>query len=132
MNGKTGFEQFLDKFTEDNWRETLEELLPAIHEVDKNATQIWFRFHPLALLRFLETAEDREKAIQKFVMQGDFDLKNQIDSAHRFLYGHRFWKETKAAIEKRVADFTGENTDLRSEIEKIAESAASEVKADKS
>jgi ferredoxin len=132
MNGKTAFEIFLDKFTENDWTKILEKLLPAIHEVDKNATQIWFRFHPLALLRFLETAEDREKAIQKFVMQGDFNLENQIDSSHRFLYGHRFWKETKAEIEKRAADFADESADLKNEIEQIAQTVAAQTKADKS
>lgn len=123
---------FLNNYKESAWLETLERLLPAIHDVEKNAVQIWFRFHPLALHRYLQNAEDREKALQKFVIQGDFDLKNQIDSSHRFLYGHRFWKETKAAIEKRAADFNGENTDLKSEIEQIAQAVAGEVKADKS
>src|SRR5688572_26477006 len=103
---------FLHNYEESEWLETLEEILPAIHEVDKNATLIWFRFHPLALHRYLQSAEDREKAMRKFVMQGDFDLNDQIDLSHRFLYGHRFWKETKASIEKRAADFNGETTNL--------------------
>lgn len=132
MNGKTAFERFLEKFTENNWLETLEKLLPAIHEVDRNAAQIWFRFFPLQLFRFLETAEDREKAVRKFVMQGDFALANQIDFSHRFLYGHRFWKETKAEIEKRAASFQNETADLKSEIEQIAQTVAAQVKADKS
>ncbi len=123
---------FLNKFDESNWLKTLEKLQPEIHEVDKNATQIWFRFHPLALLRFLETAEDREKAMQKFVMLGDFDLKNQIDSSHRFLYGHRFWKETKAEIENRAAGFDGKTGDLKTEIEQIAQTVAAPTKVDKS
>lgn len=123
---------FLIKFDESDWLKILEKLHSEIHEIDKNATQIWFRFHPLSLLRFLENAEDREKAIQKFVMQGDFDLKNQIDSSHRFLYGHRFWKETKAEIEKRAADFEGETDDLKNEIERIAKTVAAQTKADKS
>ena len=123
---------FLNKFDESDWLKTIEKLQPEIHEVDKNAAQIWFRFYPLSLLRFLETTDDREKAIRKFVMQGDFDLKNQIDSSHRFLYGHRFWKETKAEIEKRAANFAGESTDLKTEIEQIARTVAGQTKADKS
>ncbi len=117
---------------ESDWLLTSEKLLPAIHEVDRNAVQIWFRFFPLKLYRYLETVEDREKAMQKFVMQGDYELKNQIDSSHRFLYGHRFWKDTKAAIEKRAADFSGENVDLKNEIEEIAQTVAAQTKADKS
>src|SRR5215203_2487663 len=122
------FENYLSKFSEADWLAAVEKLLPAIHEVDKNATQIWFRFYPLELFRYLETAEDREKAIQKFVMQGEFELKNQIDSSHRFLYGHRYWKATKAAIEACAESFKDETADLS----KVIEDAAGEVKADKS
>jgi ferredoxin len=122
------FENYLNKFSETEWRAAIEKLLPAIHEVDRNATQIWFRFYPLELFRFLESAEDREKAIQKFVMQGEFELKNQIDSSHRFLYGHRYWKETKTAIENYAASFKDEAADLSQVIEEIAGA----VKADKS
>src|SRR5215204_1287905 len=122
------FENYLSKFSEPDWLAALEKLLPAIHAVDQNAVQIWFRFYPLELFRFLESAEDREKAIQKFVMQGDFELKNQIDSSHRFLYGHRYWKDTKAAIEARAESFKDETADLS----KVIEDAAGEVKADKS
>lgn len=126
------FEDFLRQFDEKHWLEVIKEVTPAIHEVDRNAVQVWFRFFPLQLFRFLETAEDREKAMQKFVMQGNFDLKNQIDSSHKFLYGHRFWKETKAEIEKRAASFQGEPADLKSEIEGIANAAAEKAKTDKS
>lgn len=122
------FESYLNKFSEKDWHAAVERLLPAIHEVDRNAVQIWFRFYPLELFRYLEAAEDREKAIQKFVMQGEFELKNQIDSSHKFLYGHRFWKETKAAIEKAAESFKDETADLSRVIEDVAVS----VKADKS
>ena len=122
------FESYLSKFSEADWLAAVEKLLPAIHEVDRSATQIWFRFFPLELFRFLESAEDREKAIQKFVMQGDFELKNQIDSSHKFLYGHRFWKEVKAAIENMAESFKAETADLS----KVIEDAAGAVKADKS
>jgi ferredoxin len=63
-------------------------------------------------------------------MLGDYELKNQIDSSHKFLYGHRFWKEAKDAIEKRAASFTEENTDLSNEIKEIAKVAAQNSKAD--
>jgi ferredoxin len=124
----TKFESYLNKFSEAEWLAAVEKLLPAIHDVDKNATQIWFRFFPLELFRFLEAAEDREKAIQKFVMQGDFELKDQIDSSHKFLYGHRYWKETKTAIEAYGESFKDETADLS----KVIEAVAGAVNADKS
>ena len=126
------FENYLNKFSEQDWLAAVEKLLPAIHEVDRNAVQIWFRFYPLELFRYLEAAEDRDKAIQKFVMQGDFELKNQIDSSHKFLYGHRYWKETKATIEARAANFGSEASELSQIIEELAQTVASSVKVDKS
>ena len=38
----TTFEKFLDKYNEKQWLGVLTSVLPAIHEVDRNATQIWF------------------------------------------------------------------------------------------
>ena len=126
----TKFEDFLNKFNETDWLKSLDELLPAIHEVDRTATQIWFRFYPLALYNYLQTVEDKEKAVQKFVMQGNYELKNQIDSSHKFLYGHRFWKEAKDAIEKRATSFTSETANLEGEIKEIAKTAAQNTKTD--
>ena len=124
----TTFETFLNKFNEKQWLGVLTSISPEIHEVDRNAAQIWFRFYPLELFRYLQTAEDREKAIQQFVMQGDYELKTQIDSSHRFLYGHRFWKETKAAIVNHAENFKGETGDLAGEIRTIAKNAATAAK----
>ncbi|MGI8639634.1 MAG: 2Fe-2S iron-sulfur cluster-binding protein [Pyrinomonadaceae bacterium] len=126
----TKFEDFLNKFNETDWLKSLDELLPAIHEVDRTAAQIWFRFFPLALHNYLQSAEDKEKAVQKFVMQGDYELKNQIDSSHKFLYGHRFWKEVKDAIEKRAESF--EKSDNEFEAKLIAKSVADKLKVDES
>ncbi len=124
----TTFETFLNKFNEKQWLGVLTSVTPEIHEVDRNAVQIWFRFYPLELFRYLQTAEDKAKAIQQFVMQGDYELRNQIDSSHRFLYGHRFWKETKAAIVKHAENFTSENADLANEIRAIAKNVATAAK----
>ena len=126
------FEDFLNKFNEDNWLKTLGGLLPAIHAVDRNATQIWFRFYPLSLHKYLQTAEDKAVAVQKFVMQGKFELKDRIDSSHDFLYGHRFWKEVKDEITKRAESFSNENADLSNEIKQIAKTVAVKVKANES
>ena len=62
-------------------------------------------------------------------MQGDFDLKDQIDSSHKFLYGHRFWKTVKEEIEKRAENFDDQNADLKSEIEQIAKAVSEKVKS---
>lgn len=126
------FEKFLNQFDEKAWMTALTTLLSDIHEVDRTATQIWFRFYPLELFRTLQAAENRDELIQKFVIQGNYELKNQIDSSHKFLYGHRFWKEVKNAIVNRAENFKGENTDLAQEIRNIAKDVAAQVKADAS
>jgi len=126
------YESFLNKFNEPDWLETLEKLLPAIHAVDRNAVQIWFRFYPLALFRYLQNADDKAVAVQKFVMQGKYELKDQIDSSHEFLYGHRFWTTIKNEIVRRAESFDDGNADLTEEIKRIAKAAADQSKTTES
>jgi ferredoxin len=128
----TTYEKFLEKFDEQAWMTALGTLVPEMHEVDRNAVQIWFRFYPLALFRHLQTAENRDEAIQKFVMQGDYELKDQIDSSHKFLYGHRFWAETKNAVVTAAESFGGAETNLTDAIRAIAKDAASRAKTKES
>src|SRR3982751_5532920 len=98
VKDKTPFEAFLAAQDDAAWSTAIQELLPAIHEVDRAATQIWFRFFPLALLRAFERSEDPARLAQELLMQGRWYLKDQTDSSHTFLYGHRFWPEVKRAV----------------------------------
>jgi hypothetical protein len=91
MNTKTAFETFLNQHDEEAWSAALATLSRSIHEVDRHATQIWFAFYPLPLFQALEAAENRETLVKQLLMQGEYELKNQIDASHHFLYGHRFW-----------------------------------------
>lgn len=118
------YENCVSVFDENQWLAAVDSLLPSIHEVDRNATAIWFRFYPLALHRFLATVEDRDKEIQKCVMQGDFTLIDQIDLSHTFLYGHRFWKDVKHEIKHRAEAFEGDSIDIAAEARSIAEAAS--------
>ena len=102
----TLFETFLKQHDEEAWSATLTTLLRSIHEVDRNATQIWFSFYPLSLFQALEQAEDPEKLAQHLLMQGNYYLKDQIDSSHTFLYGHRYWPEVKSAVQKHAREFS--------------------------
>jgi ferredoxin len=102
---RTPFETFLHQHDEGDWAEAVLSLLPDIHEVDRAATQIWFAFYPLSLHRTLEGARDPEELARKLLLQGTYRLRDQIDSSHTFLYGHRFWKEAKRAAEDYAAQF---------------------------
>jgi len=123
---------FIDKletFNESDWLAAVESLLPTIHEVDRNAVQIWFRFYPLDLVRYLESADDVEQAMKGINLEGDFGLLDKIDTSHRFLYGHRYWPQAKQAVQAR-ADAADEFSDLRSEISSIAKAIAKDAKVD--
>ena len=129
----TAFEKFLSTHDEELWSATVTTLLRSIHEVDKAATQIWFAFYPLALCCALQAAEDRAKLVQQLLMQGNYDLRDQIDSSHQFLYGHRYWPEVKQAVEQHAAAFNSSSrTALVEQIGLVATAAATQAKVDQS
>jgi ferredoxin len=129
----TPFETFLNQYDESDWAEALISLLPDIHEVDRAATQIWFAFYPLGLHRALEQSEDPERLAQKLLLQGSYRLRDQIDSSHTFLYGHRFWTEAKRAVEDYAADFQpSPEVKLPAAIRDAARKGAGIAKADES
>ncbi|HEX3248880.1 MAG TPA: 2Fe-2S iron-sulfur cluster-binding protein [Pyrinomonadaceae bacterium] len=127
----TPFESYLKQQDEESWSAALTTLLRSIHEVDRNATQIWFSFYPVSLFQALEQAEDPVTLAQQLLMQGNYQLKDQIDSSHTFLYGHRFWAEVKAAVQKYAREFNNSGS-LSDEILLVAKEAAKEAKVDQS
>ena len=132
-NGESLFEAFLNKHDDNAWSEILHKLLPSIHEVDKTATQIWFYFYPLALLRALQQAEDPQTLITKLALQGNYYLKDQIDSSHEFIYGTRYWPQVKAAVTEYAASASGPSSlDLSTQIRELAQTVASRIKVDES
>src|SRR6185295_16057168 len=106
---QTSFEQFLGTQSEEAWAATLTTLLRSIHEVDKNATQIWFAFYPLSLFTALQQADDQAELAKQLLLQGHYELKDQIDSSHTFLYGHRYWPQVKKAVEAFAGALDGNN-----------------------
>ncbi len=127
----TKLETYLANFNESDWLAAIDELKPCIHEVDLNAVQIWFRFYPLSLKRFIDGADDRDATLHGIAMQGDFELKNQIDTSHSFLYGHRYWKTVKAAIEAEAVVFTDQTHDLKEEVKQIGMLVAEKLKVER-
>lgn len=126
----SNFETFLSRFSESEWLVALGELLPCIHEVDREAVQIWFRFYPLDLVRYIEAAEDREATLNGLALKGDLELKHHIDASHHFLYSHRFWPTVKRKIEKEAEEFKDDHP-LVDAIKSVACSAASKLKVER-
>lgn len=127
----TSFEAFLKQHDEEAWSAALTTLLRSIHEVDRNATQIWFSFYPLSLFQALEQAEDPETLSQRLLMQGNYRLKDQIDSSHTFLYGHRYWPEVKNAVQNHAREFSG-MASLSDQVVSVAQQVAKQLKVDPS
>jgi ferredoxin len=122
---ETPFETYLKRQGEEAWAATLTTLLRSVHEVDKNATQIWFSFFPLSLFCAFRAAEDPEKLAAQLLVKGVYQLKDQIDSSHKFLYGHRYWPEVKRAVEAYAAGFnSAETSQLSDQILKVARQVA--------
>jgi len=96
-------EAYLSQHAEEAWAATITCLLRSIHEVDKNATQIWFTFYPLSLFQAFQDAADPAELERQLLIKGNCRLKDQIDSSHKFLYGHRYWPQVKSAIEASAA-----------------------------
>ena len=96
------FQSFLKQHDAAAWQRTIETLLPAIHEVDRNATQIWFHFFPLELAEAIAESDDLAHLALTLRLDGNFRLADQADSSHWFLYGHRYWPQVKAAIVARA------------------------------
>jgi ferredoxin len=133
MNTETSFEHFLRQQHEEAWSEALATLRRSIHEVDRKATDIWFAFYPLSLFQALAAAADRERLARQLLLQGDYELQNQIDSSHRFLYGHRFWPQVKRAIAESADSFNpAESGSRANQIVTVARHVAEMLKQDKS
>jgi len=130
---QTSFEQFLGTQSEEAWAATLTTLLRSIHEVDKNATQIWFAFYPLSLFTALQQAENKDELAKQLLMQGHYELKDQIDSSHTFLYGHRYWPQVKKAVETFAENLAStDNAQLSDQILELGRQTAASAKVDPS
>ena len=127
------FELFLQQHNSEAWLASITALLRSIHEVDKTATQIWFSFFPLDLFQALQEADDSEQLARELLLQGDYLLKTQIDTSHRFLYGHRYWPQVKQAIATHAANFQETNDKpLTDQIIDVASRVAASLRVDPS
>lgn len=127
----TLFEAFLNQHDSDAWTDTVNALIPKIHLVDKNATKIWFAFFPLDLAKALQSSTNPAELIRKFQLKGNFYLKDQIDSSHTFLYGHRYWPEVKSAVvEQALSNKAPASLELASQISDVANNVAKKLSVD--
>src|SRR5689334_22953337 len=124
------FQTYLSSFSESDWLSAVETLSPDIHEVDRNPTQVWFRFYPLEFRHFVENHRDEADVRRSLGLLGDYDLADQIDTSHKFLYGHRYWSSVKSAIEAGEGSNADQPTDIVELIKTVAASTAKQAKTD--
>lgn len=123
----TEFEASLSNHSENVWLTAVDELLSSIHEVDRNAVQVWFRFYPLGLQKYLAENGATEETLRGIAMQGEYSLASQIDTSHHFLYGHRYWKKVKCVIEKMADEMAEEPASLVDLIKSVSIEAAEKL-----
>jgi ferredoxin len=127
------FMGFLMKHDQDAWWSIVHKLTPSIHEVDRDATHIWFYFWPLWLRGMLLDAQANPRLQEELELNGNADLAQQIDSSHAFVYGHRFWPQVKAAVvQHAAAQSAPESLDLSDQIRAIAAAVAGATRAEES
>ena len=73
------FQSFLKQHEPAAWQQAVLALLPHIHEVDRNATQIWFHFFPLELAEAIAGSDNIEQLALTLRLDGNFRLADQID-----------------------------------------------------
>jgi ferredoxin len=96
-----------------------------MHEVDRDATRIWFHFFPLALSDALAQSADPAQLARELELDGRYRLADQIDTSHWFLYGHRYWPAVKSAIVARAESGAAPSSvELTTTIREIARDAA--------
>jgi ferredoxin len=126
-------ESFLHRYDAAAWAGARDAILPSVHEVDRNATRIWFQFFPLALSEAFARSETPEQLSTTLRLYGNYRLAMQADRSHWFFYGHRYWPQVKAAIvaaaESNDADA---NADLVGLIRQVAKKVATAAGADES
>jgi len=119
------FQSFLKQHDASAWKRTIDALVPHMHEVDRSATQIWFHFFPLELADAIVETTDLAQLALSLRLEGNYRLSEQVDSSHWFLYGHRYWRQVKAAIAARAESMAAPSSlELVSVIREIARAAA--------
>jgi len=110
------------------WRHAVDVLHPSIHEIDRDATRIWFAFFPLELHLAAEETDDLKAFERRYVLMGRWRLVDQIDESHRFLFAHRYWPQIKSAIQSYVGPVPAE---LAALITAVADAAARTARVDR-
>lgn len=119
------FEAYLNEHDSAAWANAVASIRAEIHEVDRDATWIWFQFFPLDLARAFEASDEPQQLSRRLLIQGCCHLKDQVDRSHTFLWGHRYWPNAKAAVLRQAtAPIAPVSLDLASVIRAVSREVA--------
>jgi ferredoxin len=113
------------------WRRAAAELDAEIHDVDRAAVRIWLAFHPLALARAMEQAPDPVALAIRLQLRGRHRLAEDLEGAHAFLYGHRYWPQARQATLAAARQVEPVEGPLAAVIHRVASEAAASASADR-
>jgi ferredoxin len=123
----TLFLAFLAQHDDDAWHRVVDRLAQACHPVDRVAVRIWFHLFPMALQQAMDEAENPAKLAIRLRLDGRWRLADQIDTSHRFLYGHRHWPRVKTAVVTYATRAVAPSSlDLAAQIQEIARGISSD------
>ena len=92
MKGESRIE-WLAKLDQSVWDQTVKELLPKAHEIDRLPLRIWFAWWPIKLTRGLSSATDVSDLERHWELRGDFSLEQQLSKTLGIFYAASCWSE---------------------------------------
>lgn len=122
---------YLAQFDDEAWLRVVDRLSQAIHPVDRAATRAWFHFYPLRLQAAIDESSEPETLAAHLRLQGRWHLADQRESSHWFLFGHRYWREVRAAVvDASTRGAAPGSLDLAAQVQAIAGRVALERQVD--
>jgi ferredoxin len=118
---------FLEERSQEEWLAALNELVPAIHPVDRLATRVWFAFWPLELREALLAPEGAEELARLMDLEGNWKLEEQIDASVSILFGAHYWTGVKAVL---LSETDADGPSLVATLRRVAKRAAESEKVD--
>lgn len=97
MKGESRIE-WLGRLDQAVWDQTVEELLPKVHEVDRLPLRIWFAWWPIKLTRGLSSATDIDDLERDWELRGDFSLEHQLSKTLGIFYATSCWPEVVRSV----------------------------------
>jgi ferredoxin len=124
---------FLAQHDDAAWHRAVDRLLNAMHPVDRDATRIWLHFYPMRLQRAIDAAADPPALEHHLRLEGTWRLDRQRETSHWFLFGHRYWRPVREAVQAFASRPVAPGSlDLAAQVQSIARDLGARLQVDPS